>query len=256
MKVGRICQTGIGVFMATIVLMISTPAVFADEVNPGVFAIDSQPYGLTYGQWSEKWWQWALSQTALDNCPNESGPVWFLTAPTQSNCVIPANRAIMFPTFNVEWSAAEAQLQASTTPGQTCLVPTHPNGTTYAALLACARAQANNVTEQEDNATATLDATVDGRTLHSLEEYRAHSKRPPFTFTAVSGNLFGVPTGTSQSVADGFWIMLEPLSSGKHRLHFSATVPFPNVNPPGTPFTFTTEADYCLIVQPSNQVCP
>src|SRR6202022_1643583 len=126
--------------------------------------------------------------------------------------------------------------QGNHTPGQTCLVPTHPNGTTYAALLACARAQADNAAHQEDNATATLEATVDGRTLQNLEEYRAHSNPPPFTYTAVSGNLFGLPPGSGKSVADGFWIMLRPLSPGKHTLHFAATVPFPNVNPPATPF--------------------
>jgi hypothetical protein len=253
MKLGmKYWRSSIAVVMVVMALIVSTPMVFADDINPGVFAIDSQPNGLTYGQWSAKWWEWAFLQTTFDNCPNESGPVWFLAAPTHSNCTIPANTAIMFPTFNVEWSAVEAVAQGNQTPGQTCLVPTNPNGTSYAALLACARAQANNATQSG----ATLEADVDGRMLQSLTDYRAHSPPPPFTFTAVSGNLFGLPPGSSQSVADGFWIMLMPLSSGKHTLHFAATVPFPNVNPPATPFTFTTEANYCLIVLPSNQTCP
>lgn len=259
MKVGmKYWCSGLAVIGVIIALLGST-MVFADDINPGVFAIDSQPYGLTYGQWSAKWWQWAFSQTTFDNCPNESGPVWFLVAPTHSNCIIPANTAIMFPTFNVEWSAVEAVAQGNQTPGQTCLVPTHPNGTSYAALLACARAQANNATQSG----AKLEADVDGRMLQSLTDYRAHSPPPPFTFTTVNGNPFGLcllpnvkcPL-TSSAAADGFWIMLMPLSPGKHTLHFAATVPFPIVNPPTTPFTFTTEANYCLIVQPSNQTCP
>jgi hypothetical protein len=26
-----------------------------------VFSTDSKPYGLTYGEWTAKWWQWAYS---------------------------------------------------------------------------------------------------------------------------------------------------------------------------------------------------
>src|SRR5438445_12154269 len=53
----------------------------ADDINPGVFAIDSQPYGLAYGQWSARWWQWAFSLTSktVEDCRDgQSGPVWFL----------------------------------------------------------------------------------------------------------------------------------------------------------------------------------
>jgi hypothetical protein len=73
------------------------------------------------------------SAGAFETCDNEpGGPVVFLIATipnpaapngTQANCSIPANSAIMFPTFNVEWSAQEAAAQAQVTPGQTCFVP-------------------------------------------------------------------------------------------------------------------------------------
>jgi hypothetical protein len=244
--------------VALVIALMVSPAMttFADDINPGVFAIDSQPYGLSYGRWSEKWWQWAVKQTTFDNCPGESGPVWFLSAPITtpagSTCVVPANTAILFPTFNVEWSIAEAKLQASQPGTQgTCFVPTNPIGTSYAALLACARVQANNAT----HAGATLEADVDGAPLQGLTGYRAHSAPPPFTFAAVSGNCC-VPAGSSESVADGFWIMLMPLSAGRHTVHFAASVPFPTVNPPATPFTFTADARYCLVVQPTAQTCP
>jgi hypothetical protein len=170
--------------------------------------------------------------------------------------VVPADTAILFPTFNVEWSVVEAKAQSMQHRTQgTCLVPTSPNGVAFVGLLACAEAQANNATQSG----ARLEAAVDGKMLGSLTNYRAHSPPPPFTFTASSANLFGLPVApvTSQSAADGFWIMLMPLSAGKHSVHFAATVPFPTVNPPFMPFTFgPITADYCLIVQPSAQTCP
>jgi hypothetical protein len=58
--------------------------------NTQVFSTDSKPYGLTYGEWTAKWWQWAYSIPKNVNhsyddsgrCCSEgqSGPVWFLTS--------------------------------------------------------------------------------------------------------------------------------------------------------------------------------
>src|SRR5260370_41124551 len=139
--IGPVSALSLASSLALAIALIVGPAVtaFADNINPGVFAIDSQPYGQTYGQWSAQGWQWALSMpnqlSAFDGCPNESGSVWFLSgvSPQNSgNCVVPAGKAIMFPTFNAEWSVAEANAN-----GGVCPVPISSNGTSYAALLAC-----------------------------------------------------------------------------------------------------------------------
>ena len=44
-----------------LVFVMITPLSMADVMNPGVFSPDSKPYGYTFAQWSEKWWQWFLS---------------------------------------------------------------------------------------------------------------------------------------------------------------------------------------------------
>src|SRR2546426_9180027 len=96
---------------------------FADGINPGVLAINGQVGGLTYGQWSARWWQYAFSVTTFANCPVEpSGQMWFLAGttggPATRSCTVPAGKNIMFPLFNVEWSVAEAQAN-----GNACIVP-------------------------------------------------------------------------------------------------------------------------------------
>src|SRR2546426_11911178 len=72
------------------------PLAFAENPNPGVLPPHSHSYGKTYAEWSEVWWQWALSfpaatnpiadltgadcalgQTGPDAFPVER-PVWFL----------------------------------------------------------------------------------------------------------------------------------------------------------------------------------
>ena len=48
------------VFDRILGLMTMIPLVRADSINPGVYPIDSKPYGSTYADWTVKWWQWAL----------------------------------------------------------------------------------------------------------------------------------------------------------------------------------------------------
>ena len=217
---------------------------WADSPNPHVAPIGSSPYGQTYGQWSARWWQFAVQQTSLDFCApvKPQSRVMFLAGtagagPVTTSCTIPTGQSIMFPVFNVEWSIVEAQLQQQATPGQSCFVPAPLSGTSDAALQACATAGADHATFPG----AALAADVDGKTLHNLTSYRAVS--PPFDLTGVENNKL-IPPGPTHAVADGFWIILTPLSAGTHTIHFSATVPFPELG-----FTFVLDQTYRLTVQ-------
>ena len=259
MKLGTKYWRSSLVVAGVVVALLGSTMAFADNINPGVLAINGQVGGLTYGQWSARWWQYAFSVTTFDNCPAEpSGQMWFLAGSTDGkidtrNCTVPSGKNIMFPVFNAEWSVAEGAAQEKKT-GTSCPLPDingNPiKGMNYAALSACATAFAQHGTDSN----ATLTAQVDGVQLQSLTNYRALSPAPPFDFTEVAGNPFGLcPTIRpcplhSHAAADGFWIILDPpLSPGKHMIDFAATVPF---------FGLTTGANYCLIVQPSNLTCP
>ncbi len=253
-------KSGIALVMACLALFAAVPMALAHE-KPGsvsVVPINSTVGGQTYGQWSAEWWHRAFAVTSFETCalmnqpePNQAnGPVFFLAGttggPATRTCTIPAGKFIMFPIFNVEWSKAEALAQQPPTGG--CVLPgVVPSGTEDAALRACAKAQADHALRPD----ATLEADVDGTQLRNLTTFRAASPFPPFSFTTVEGNPFGLCPAispcplTSQAVADGYWIILRPLSLGQHTIHFAATVPFPEIN-----FTLQTETTYTLIVQP------
>jgi hypothetical protein len=59
-----------------------------DNGNTGVYSARSKPYGLSYGEWSARWWQWILSiptqmnpnldSTGAHCAEGQSGHVWFL----------------------------------------------------------------------------------------------------------------------------------------------------------------------------------
>jgi hypothetical protein len=210
----------------------SPSRVYAQDSHPRIIPPNARAFGMTYGEWSAKWWQWAFSLPIDQNpffdeggaCAHgangqpEPGPVWFLTGVINvsgtavRNCVVPMGKALFFPLINVECSTLEAD-------------PFHGNN--EAELRACAsRFHFGDVF-----------AEIDGMAVENLARYLKQS--PIFTFTVPPNNVLGVTAGTGQSVSDGYYLMLAPLSVGKHVIHFGGTF---------TDFAFTLDITYNISV--------
>jgi hypothetical protein len=212
----------------------------ADSINAGVYSLGEKPNGLTYGNWTAKWWQWFVSIPQDVNpagdftgkyCgQNQNGPVWFLTGTfggtAERTCEIPAGKAILFPLLNTECSYLE-----------------NPELKTESELLTCAK-------QAQDSGSITMSATVDGTQLKNLEKYRVESQL--FDLAFPENNVFSVAPGKTKAVSDGFWVFLEPLPSGNHEIDHSGSV----LDPSGAN-NFNTQAKYHLIVkEPTNSTVP
>jgi len=102
-------------------LLGAVPVAFAKNPNPGVIPPQAKAHGMTYGEWSAKWWQWAVS-LPLDHNPladtadcstGQLGSVWFLggsfvSSTEERDCTVPPGKALFFPIINVECSTLEA----------------------------------------------------------------------------------------------------------------------------------------------------
>lgn len=209
--------------------------------------------GKSYEGLAAEWWQWVRAIPAEQNpqkdapCDvNQSGPVFFLAgtfggAATRS-CTVPADKALFFPLLNVGASNC----------------PEEVKGEEYTCDLAASEdylhTSAKSVMESGEVA---LTMEIDGVAVPDLIGYRADSET--FLDTAPVGssellgpcsgpireNTCGVSVGSTRKMAaDGYWIMLRPLSPGEHKLHFAGSVTFPDKT------TFGTELTYSLTVEP------
>jgi hypothetical protein len=215
--------------LTKITILLPIPAAAQSNIYP----IDSKPYGKSYGEWSATWWQWAVStptdtnplkdNTGLNCAQGQSGPIWFLAGTfggaAERTCIIPEGKAIMFPVYDGECSFVE-----------------YPQYKSESELSSCAKDQINKVTN--------LAASIDGTSIQNLKAYRVQS--PMFDLVLPSKNVFGLSSGPTKSVADGFWIILQPLSSGKHEINFSGSaVDFTSSGVQN----FATSATYHLTIQ-------
>jgi hypothetical protein len=208
------------------------------NANNHVYPPDSKPFGMTYGEWSGTWWQWALGIPAqvtpfLDpdgaQCGTlQSGPVWFLagtSGPLSSvtrTCSIPSGRAILIPIMNFlnDYPCPDAAFQP--TPGQS-----------IEAFLAAGAAA---IADQID----VLEGELDGQPIVDLTTFRARSPLVSFTGAANLSFLDSCITGSPQlGVADGYWLLLKPLSRGNHTLHIKGA---------SSALSISTEATYHLTI--------
>ena len=212
----------------------------ASSANAAVFPPGSSPYGLTYGEWTGKWWQWAYSMpeeaspmvddTGRNCANNQTGPVWFLAGTgggaVTRQCTIPADKAILVPIINVE-----------------CDTSSDPSRTEE-DLRSCAKADQDTVTEKQ--------ITIDGVSIDNLDSYRVQS--PVFNLTYPENNVAGLQPQTAKAVSDGYWVMLGPLSPGSHEIHFTAALGDPSAI--GTT-NFALDVRYLLtIVQGQTTTAP
>jgi hypothetical protein len=209
--------------------------------NVSVFPPDAKPYGLTYGEWTAKWWQWIFSMPeeenpAIDdtgeNCANnQSGPVWFLAGTfggaVTRECTIPSDKAILYSIINVECDSAA-----------------DPAFDTESELRSCAKADQDTV--------ITKEIIIDGVNIGNLDSYRFQS--PLFNLTFPENNVAGIAPQTAKAVSDGYWILLEPLPPGTHEIHSKAVLGDPTVT--GTT-NFALDVRYLLtVVETQTEMTP
>jgi hypothetical protein len=184
-----------------------------EEDIPGVFAPDSKPYGVTYSEWTVRWWKWCLEQPKSTNPVNDRKrtdrnaannqiypDVWFLAGTTdgyaERECTIPRGKAIYSPIINFEISTAE-----------------DPNLKTDEELSSFARADVDKI--------AKLNVTIDGISLPDPKKFRVESR--PFHVTLPEENIWGVKKGPTRAAGDGYWLFLKPLPRGSHHIQFGGS---------------------------------
>jgi hypothetical protein len=165
--------------------------------------------GRTYGEWSAEWWKWAF---ALDFAPvndetggncalGQTGEVWFLAGmetvlgpgtapPVERKCSIPGDKRIFIPIIDYGYYPENNAHNDNVTP--------------YRQFL-------RNKVDQWLRK-ATLSLTVDGTTLghEQLLSYRFAS--PVFEVITGDGTVY------DRTVADGVYVLLEPLGAGLHKV--------------------------------------
>jgi hypothetical protein len=210
----------------------SVKLVKGDNVNPGIYSTDSSPEGITYQEWTARFWQWLYSLTVNqhprenytpEKCANgQQGPVWFLEAPLsgkqERTCTVPAGKPILAAVLNGQCDTGDSTLH------------------TDQDIIKCA---------SEGNEYGVISGTLDGVNIKNLDHYRTNSGF--YNITHIADNIYEQPAGGPyRAYTDGFFVFLEPLGPGKHDLHLTVSV----ANPIDHQYNYAADWTYHLNVVP------
>jgi hypothetical protein len=180
------------------------------------YEADSSPYGVSYGQWTVRWWCWFLSIEIRksENFVFEkqaTSEVMFLAGkvgdedksiPNRS-CIVPSSSAILFPVINCEVNSLE-----------------RPALTNEDDLIRYVGAEENTIILKE--------CIVDGTPIPAQ---RVISDPKIFDVELNEYNAYGVRGGGKTVAAgDGYWVFLKPLSKGVHRITFRGSCEYGRLN--------------------------
>lgn len=163
---------------------------------------------MSQAEWSRAWWQWAGSfdrddspvgdQTGALCASKQSGPVWFLagtygTHRTVRTCKIPQGKYVFFPLINY-------------------VVMPRSVSTSCFSVMSAAASMTNEATA--------LILDIDGIRVPDLSQYRQATTQC-FDMGVRSETKIRV----FPSAANGYYVMLKPLSKGQHTLNFGGALP-------------------------------
>lgn len=219
--------------------------------NPGIMPPNSRPGGKTYGEWNEEWWQWALSMP-VDNHPlydtaesseGQTGKVLFLGSSFESE-LAPSGETI-----------TEVDREISISPGTKIFIPL------FNVEVSTIEGYEGTEEEMQEQAESFLDLVgsmmvlIDGVPVENPEQYESPS--PLFTIDPLPENNvlrdIGVdaPAGsTGDAAANGYYLMLPPLSVGEHTIEYVTPIVVPGGNPDGSDWVWIQDVSYTINVEP------
>jgi hypothetical protein len=171
-----------------------------------LFPPESNPYGVSYSEWTARWWNWLLSipsennpandLTGMNGTLNQDGPVWFLAGTVggmaRRTCTIPSGLSILLPILNHGGTFAD-----------------EPTISSEDELVFHTRNEIELISK--------LEVQIDELNITGLDRYRVQS--PVFEVVLPTSNLFGGNPGPTRGFSDGYWLFIKPFGLGNHHIH-------------------------------------
>lgn len=201
---------------------ISDTSAGTGECRMGIVEPGQQIFGKSYNELVSQWTNWLIAEPIATNpafepdgsfCDrNQRGHIWFLATTfggiVDRTCEVPAGKAIFISLGGVYVSFSPEYLGAD------------PVCSSLTGDLEQIRCDVNNDIPLAPD--ISLKAVIDGVEVKDLFAFRAQSQSGGFTLRVPDPSLFtdfGLSPGDRYpAVADGYFLLLEPLKPGKHTL--------------------------------------
>ena len=213
---------------------------FAAGINSvNIFPPESKPYGLSYEQHIKNFWKWIISipqdknpwgdQTgencAIEQLETNSSTLFYLSGngggKSDRTCSLPAGKSLFIPVSPMEISDKEA-----------------PNRSIE---------DLHKIAKKDQDSVTSLYLKINDKeyTRQDLSKYRIPTEE--FEVTFPKNAIFGATEGISKAVADGYYVITQPLEKGIYTILYKSSLICPEID--CIQPNFAQDIKYNLIVE-------
>lgn len=220
------------------ILLFSTilsPVAALNTVN--IFPPGGKPYGLTYADHIKNFWKWAIKTPANENPVND--PTGVKCATGQEN----TNSSVFYLAFN---NGGTSQRTCKVPAGKALFIPVMQVESSDKELPKASVADLSNSAKNDQDHVNSLYLKIGDKEYNfkDLDKYRTHTDA--FEVVFPDNGIFGVlKGGVSKAVADGRYIITEPLAKGTYPIHFKSSL----IDPSNPDTNFAQDITYKIIAQ-------
>jgi hypothetical protein len=224
--------------LSILIFSITLPSV-AGLSSVNIFPPDTKPYGLTYADHIKNFWKWVIKLPANENPLND--PTGEKCAAGQSN----TNSSVFYLSFN---NGGTSNRTCKVPAGKGLFIPVMQMEVSDKEMLGASVQDLYKSAKEDQDHVNSLYLKIGDKEYkyQDLIKYRTHTDAFDVVFpdNAIFGVLKG---GVSKAVADGFYIITEPLAKGTYTIHFKSSLicPDPDCADPN----FVQDIKYIIIAE-------
>lgn len=224
--------------MISLSSLLSLISFAAGENLVNIFPPESKPYGLFYEEHIKNFWKWIIS-IPLDKNPwgdqtgekcaigqlETNSSVFYLSGngggKSERTCTVPAEKGLFIPVSPFEISDKEA-----------------PNASVE---------DLHKIAKKDQDSVTSLYLKINDKeySRQDLEKYRTPTEN--FEVIFPKNAIFGATEGNSKTVADGYYVITEPLEKGTYTILYKSSLICPEID--CIEPNFAQDIKYDLIVE-------
>ncbi len=207
-------------FVFLIFLFNLSPVLGLHSLN--IFPPSASPYNQTYSDHSKNFWKWSLALPAKDNPIND--PTGDKCAAGQSN----SNSSVFYLTFN---NGGKSERTCEVPIGKGLLIPVMQVEISDKDIPGSSIEDQRTAVKKDQDSVNSLYLKI-GDKEYGYQDLLKYRIQPtdPFEVLYADNGIFGIAKGgPAKVVADGYYILTEPLKKGTYPIHFKSSLLCPDL---------------------------
>ena len=185
----------------------------SNSVN--IFTPESKPYGLPYEEHIKNFWKWIIS------FPKDKSPWNDQTGANCDNGQSGTNSSVFYLSGN---GGGKSERTCKVPVGKSLFIPVSPMEASDKEVPDASVEDLQAIAKKDQDSVTSLYLRINDKEYNreDLSKYRTNTS--DFEVAFPKNAIFGASEGNSKSVADGYYIITQPLTKGNHTVHYKSSL--------------------------------